>query len=101
MNYKDQLKDPQWIKLRSLVIMRDKYKCKMCGRDNFLQVHHKEYINGLKAWEYKPCELITLCDICHSNVHKPLILARYRTKKIEATLVKNIIIDNFKEVCNG
>lgn len=30
-----------------------------------LHVHHKQYIKGLKAWEYEDRYLVTLCDRCH------------------------------------
>ena len=37
-----------------------------------LQVHHKQYITGLYAWEYNKNDLITLCSECHLKVHKYL-----------------------------
>ena len=35
-----------------------------------LHIHHKYYIKGLRAWEYKNDALITLCQTCHENLHK-------------------------------
>lgn len=35
-----------------------------------LNVHHKYYIRGCKAWEYDNEALITLCHKCHRDVHE-------------------------------
>lgn len=35
-----------------------------------LHIHHKYYIKGFNAWEYKNNALITLCQSCHENLHK-------------------------------
>ncbi|TWI01242.1 hypothetical protein IQ05_00815 [Flavobacterium tiangeerense] len=47
------------------------------NEDNFdvnkffdLNIHHKYYQLGKKAWEYEDNALITLCNICHKNEHK-------------------------------
>lgn len=42
-----------------------------------LQVHHKHYIIGRKAWEYEDEVLVTLCQDCHSKVHKYLPVQTY------------------------
>lgn len=34
-----------------------------------LNVHHKHYIIGHKAWEYDDEDLVTLCNECHTKVH--------------------------------
>ena len=35
-----------------------------------LQVHHKRYYTGMLAWEYDDSDLVTLCQECHSKIHK-------------------------------
>jgi 5-methylcytosine-specific restriction endonuclease McrA len=71
MTYKEQLKSPKWQKKRLEIMQRDNWKCVLCGMDDRqLQVHHKEYIKGFKAWEYPDILLITLCDICHYFEHQ-------------------------------
>lgn len=35
-----------------------------------LNVHHKYYLVGKNAWEYETDALVTLCDRCHSQIHK-------------------------------
>lgn len=42
-----------------------------------LQVHHRRYIVGKKAWEYEDGDLVTLCQECHSKVHKFLPVQVY------------------------
>ncbi|WP_411888314.1 hypothetical protein [Hydrocarboniphaga effusa] len=34
-----------------------------------LQVHHKKYVKGLKAWEYPTGDCETLCKGCHGEEH--------------------------------
>jgi hypothetical protein len=35
-----------------------------------LHVHHKYYQSGLYPWEYPDDALLTLCVVCHENLHK-------------------------------
>ena len=35
-----------------------------------LNIHHKHYVIGKKAWEYKNDTLITLCEKCHKKEHE-------------------------------
>lgn len=37
-----------------------------------LNVHHKNYILGRKAWEYKDSDLVILCNECHLSVHNAI-----------------------------
>lgn len=76
MKYEDQLKTPQWYARRDEILERDDYCCQDCLRSPHklsrhikLQVHHKEYFDGLMAWEYADEYLITLCRECHAKLH--------------------------------
>jgi 5-methylcytosine-specific restriction endonuclease McrA len=69
MEYEEQLKTKEWYYVRDRVLERDRHKCTNCGTRRDLQVHHKEYIKGLKAWEYNDSYLVTLCDVCHRIEH--------------------------------
>lgn len=65
-------KESQWKIFRQSVIELDGYKCRQCGRGQsevILQVHHKVYKAGLKAWEYPTADCITLCGGCHAQTH--------------------------------
>ena len=67
MNYSEQLKSPMWQKKRLEILNRDNFTCQDCGdTESQLQVHHKSYVFGNKAWEYDNDNLVTLCETCHS-----------------------------------
>lgn len=55
---------------REKVLKRDKYSCQICGKKDFLIVHHK---NGKGRGNKKPDNrmdnLITVCHSCHQNIH--------------------------------
>jgi len=87
MDYQDQLNDPRWKEKRRLILIRDKHVCQLCGYKNFPRVHHKRYIKGLMAWEYKDNDLITVCKLCHYKIHK----SDLKDKEIEKTKIKYVI----------
>jgi hypothetical protein len=66
----EQLKDPRWQQLRLKVMERDGFQCQECGdKTETLNVHHKRYVKGRKAWEYEADDLVTLCETCHESRH--------------------------------
>ena len=96
MKQKDKEQDPiqreyhryinsQQFKLfREIVLQRDNYTCRCCGRteqeiDEYnkrrgkktlsLQVHHSTYDNIGKTNDEEKKDCITLCNICHRAVH--------------------------------
>lgn len=42
-----------------------------------LNIHHKHYVIGKKAWEYENETLITLCERCHKKEHEANIIPVY------------------------
>lgn len=69
MTYAEQLKSPKWQRKRLEIFERDNFTCKLCGNtEDTLHVHHKEYINGKKCWEYENSYLDTLCVHCHDVI---------------------------------
>ena len=74
--YNEQLKDPRWISKRKKILIRDKYKCKICKCSTELEVHHLYYVKGHKAWDYPNDVLVTWCSSCHKhwhNTHKIIV----------------------------
>ena len=68
MEYRQQIKDPRWQKLRLKIFERDGFTCQRCySTKKNLQVHHLIYIQGKMIWQYKMSELITLCEDCHKH----------------------------------
>ena len=81
------LSDPEFsIKMRVDMDELNK-KLNSEGFDNFvwikftgLHIHHKYYIKKQKAWEYKNEALVTLCEICHDELHKKQEIPVYNDK---------------------
>jgi 5-methylcytosine-specific restriction endonuclease McrA len=68
MNYPAQLKRPEWQRKRLEIFQRDNFKCVNCNAtDKELQVHHVEYLPGLRAWDYPKDMLMTVCVDCHGK----------------------------------
>lgn len=70
--YKEQLKSEEWKAFRAFIFAAKGKVCESCGRASNLQVHHKTYISGRKAWEYLPQDLMVLCEKCHKKIHNIL-----------------------------
>jgi len=69
-NYSELLKHPKWQKKRLEIFERDKFECRSCmANDKTLHVHHINYEDGKKPWQYPDSNLITLCEKCHEVVH--------------------------------
>ena len=68
-SYSEQLKNPLWQKKRLEIFNRDNFTCQIClDTEETLQVHHKFYDKGKKAWEYGNDRLTTLCETCHKEL---------------------------------
>lgn len=70
---KSLYKSPLWVKYSAKVKNRDGNCCTSCGDSGdvtVLQVHHLQYIDGYKPWEYPISDCITLCQKCHSVEHR-------------------------------
>lgn len=62
-----------WNIVKREVKLRDKHKCKHCGKDYNLEIHHITYfVNGQsivgKELKHLNC-LICVCENCHSKIH--------------------------------
>lgn len=74
-------------KLRSVVLVRDNYACKICGkngRDEELHVHHIIPLSAYGTNEI--ANLVTLCYSCHNKQHPGFKVTRSfkKTKKINS-----------------
>lgn len=71
MTYAEQLRHPNWQRVRLQVLEKADFKCCICGNDEMtLHVHHKQYIKGRMAWEYDLSNFDALCEACHESTHK-------------------------------
>jgi len=59
----------EWKRYREKCLKEAGYACERCSRSGILQIHHPEYVDGLKPWEYpiEFCEV--LCRKCHAEIH--------------------------------
>lgn len=68
--YQQELQQKEWLELKDEIMKISDYKCEICGIDNQpLNVHHKEYISGRKAWQYNKSLLQCVCIWCHKALH--------------------------------
>ncbi len=75
LSYNELLSSPHWEAKRELILLRDGNRCRHCGNNERLQVHHRQYhINKygerVRPWHYANRYLITLCDECHRIGHE-------------------------------
>jgi hypothetical protein len=74
-SYAALLFDPRWKQKRAQILLRDANRCVICGSEQNLQVHHRQYHFIRKTNEYKPPWdygdhlLISLCESCHGRGH--------------------------------
>lgn len=72
----------QWKNKRAEILLRDHNKCKICGGNNNLQVHHIYALDIAPELKLENTNLITLCDQCHHNTHNQVYSTIYLTKLI-------------------
>lgn len=76
MSYTEYLKTTEWLATRERILLRDGYRCRLCGRDRacrdeqgrkiVLVVHHSSYDH--RGYELDH-ELLTLCKPHHDLFH--------------------------------
>jgi hypothetical protein len=73
MEYWQLLKSPLWQQKRLEMLTAAGWECQNCGgKQNELQVHHKQYFKGKNPWEYESDQLEVLCSECHSVQHQSI-----------------------------
>lgn len=90
--YSEKLKDPRWQKKRLEVMEANKFTCEMCGStEKTLHVHHVNYRNGAKPWEYELHELRCFCEDCHAEVEANIESARKACSDINHAQLSTIL----------
>lgn len=75
IEYSSLLAMEQWKRRREQILKRDNMRCRNCGANSNLQVHHRQYHVCSKTnrktlpWLYENKYLITLCRTCHELGH--------------------------------
>ena len=96
--YSKFLKTKYWENVKSIVLLRDEFKCTKCNSKTTLQVHHKTYNNHLNELNHLE-DLITLCRCCHKKEHniKPKRKFNPRKKKEPKLKTRVIVVKPFDE----
>ncbi len=55
----------EWKQLREVILIRDEHRCRHCGAEEYLHIHHRDG----DPTNDRSDNLITLCERCHSRVH--------------------------------
>ena len=58
-----------WKQLAKSILMRDNYRCRDCGHNNNLQIHHVKKWSRYPELRFDPNNLQTLCKACHKKKH--------------------------------
>ena len=66
MPYDDYLLTEHWAIVRTEMVRRAKYRCKVCDATGLLNVHHVTYEH---LWFEYAADLKVLCDACHRKAH--------------------------------
>lgn len=76
LSYEELLTWPEWKTFRELVLRRDKFSCLgpllhvfPRGCSGYLVVHHLDYKDGCRPWDYPLSWCITLCRKHHRLAH--------------------------------
>ena len=80
IRYYEYLESTEWKQTRAQRIEIDGHKCKICGTEYDLQVHHITYERVYN--ENVSNDLITLCNSCHHRLHEQLEEYTCRFKEI-------------------
>lgn len=76
-SFKDQYRHPKWQKKRLEILSDRAYECEFCqDSETELQVHHIEYTQGKKVWEYGEDNFLCLCKPCHERLSDALLDTR-------------------------
>lgn len=59
----------EWTAIREQVLERDDHRCRLCGDNERLEVHHLRKHKPNRGHE--PSQLITLCATCHRKTRNP------------------------------
>lgn len=76
----EYLKSPDWQGIATVALFIDNHKCRVCGSNQNLQVHHVTYE---RLGHENPSDLVTLCATHHQAIHDKLGYSQFNTYPIE------------------
>lgn len=66
-NYQKYIRSNQWKNLRAIYLQKQDRSCSACTRKRKIHLHHKSYD---RVGREPDRDLVPLCEICHSEVHR-------------------------------
>lgn len=79
--YNLYLESDKWKQMRRKILERDGYKCRICGANYNLHVHHLTY---KRLYNENEEDLITVCESCHKAYHELDRMSELISEKDEA-----------------
>jgi hypothetical protein len=89
ISYDVLLNTTEWVLRSKPILVRDGNRCqgKSCAsRCSGLQVHHRYYVLSKLPWDYPDDALLTLCQVCHVELHRTQQVPVY--EEMDGKLVK-------------
>jgi len=71
--HKKYTNNKKYRKIRSSILEKHNFKCKKCGSENNIHLHHEITLRDNPDLALDTDNLIPLCSTCHSNLHNKLI----------------------------
>ena len=67
--YQEYLTNPnsKWQKIRETVLLRDEFRCRLCGAKKDVQVHHIRYAHVFHEEDHLE-DLMVLCEVHHRMI---------------------------------
>jgi len=88
LNYEKYIRSSsKWKTICVQIRNRDDNKCKLCDSTEKLHVHHLTY---KRLGNERPEDLVTLCELCHSDQHKLANTIRINDKRFKGDKNKSI-----------
>ncbi len=66
LRYDKYLRSPEWRSLRTQILTRDHYMCRLCSCSPATEVHHTTYE---RVGHERPDDLLSVCRSCHDAFH--------------------------------
>jgi hypothetical protein len=76
-----------WLTRCEQILHRDVHRCRNCGGEGDLLIHHRQYhvdiVTGerFRPWDYEDRFLITLCVRCHNAGHTKFSIPTFKMYK--------------------
>jgi hypothetical protein len=84
MPYRAYLYTAHWQRQRAFALEQAENLCELCARGDRLEVHHRSYA---RVGFERPEVLIVLCNDCHGDHHRALVLRAIRATRHEPLAV--------------